>query len=235
VSAPHPPRQKRGGQGAGGAEQRTTMSAGPKRPACGERPIIERPMCATVARNRLPQIGPAVRFNRSIGLLRIEPQGIARKPPRPEKQQPHDASGRPGRKCCFLRSGSTAARHRNGLQPECHPLLNLNTRTGNTFTIAQQDQDARTSAHRVTRRCSRGYVRIACVVEGVNRHGAADFVLSDGNEDEPLYVTRLIGAPQPLRDAVYEYDRSMRRSSDHGFARSRSSGLRFTVHDSGTD
>lgn len=39
-----------------------------------------------------------------------------------------------------------------------------------------------------------------------HRHFGRGFVLFDGDEDAPMYVTWLAGAPDPLRDAVYEYD-----------------------------
>lgn len=39
-----------------------------------------------------------------------------------------------------------------------------------------------------------------------HRHVGRGFVLFDGDEDQPVYVTWLIGAPEPLCNAVYEYD-----------------------------
>jgi len=39
-----------------------------------------------------------------------------------------------------------------------------------------------------------------------HRHVGRGFVLFDGDEDEPIYVTWLVGAPMPLCVAVYEYD-----------------------------
>ena len=47
---------------------------------------------------------------------------------------------------------------------------------------------------------------LALFARRAHRRLGRGFVLSDGHALQPVYITRIIGAPPPLIDAVFEYD-----------------------------
>ena len=47
---------------------------------------------------------------------------------------------------------------------------------------------------------------LAMFARRAHRQLGRGFVLSDHTEPQPVYVTWIIGAPQPLIDAVFDYD-----------------------------
>lgn len=47
---------------------------------------------------------------------------------------------------------------------------------------------------------------LALFARRAHRQLGRGFVLIDGDELQPVYVTWIVGAPQPLIDAVFEYD-----------------------------
>lgn len=47
---------------------------------------------------------------------------------------------------------------------------------------------------------------LALFARRAHRQLGRGFVLCDGDDEPPIYVTRIMGAPQELIDAVLEYD-----------------------------
>jgi hypothetical protein len=50
------------------------------------------------------------------------------------------------------------------------------------------------------------YQRLAQFGRRAHAHFGRGFVMVDDEREQPVYVTELLGAPQPLLDAVYSYD-----------------------------
>ncbi len=47
---------------------------------------------------------------------------------------------------------------------------------------------------------------LALFARRAHRHLGRGFVLSDDEDPRPVYVTWMVGAPEPLIDAVFDYD-----------------------------